>query len=82
MAVAGYDCLFRMIEADGSGEHNPTFWNNISPQNFYDQVAAPVLTHHGTADASVPFEWSNTLAAGLKPKSHPATDLYLFRAAT
>jgi dipeptidyl aminopeptidase/acylaminoacyl peptidase len=45
----------------GSPEDNPTFWDNISAKTFLRNVQSPVIVHHGTADKSVPLEWSRQL---------------------
>lgn len=55
----------QIIENYGSAEVNPTFWNNLSPLQFLSRVQAPVLNHHGTADESVPIEWSERLNRAL-----------------
>jgi len=34
------------------------FWANLSPINFFDYVSEPVQIYHGTADDSVPLDWS------------------------
>ncbi|KKR45135.1 MAG: Peptidase S9 prolyl oligopeptidase active site domain protein [Parcubacteria group bacterium GW2011_GWB1_40_14] len=50
----------------GSPEQEPQFWDNISPINFLSRVSSPVMIHHGTADESVPIEWSQNLENKLK----------------
>jgi len=42
-------------------DQNPEFWNNLSPSTFIDSVIVPVQIHHGTADDSVPIQWSERL---------------------
>lgn len=56
----------RIIAEHGTPEENPTFWNNISPISFLDKVAVPIAIHHGTADESVPLEWSERLTRELE----------------
>lgn len=51
----------KIIEKWGLPKDNPQFWDNISPKNFLENVKAPVMLHHGTADKSVPLEWSERL---------------------
>jgi dipeptidyl aminopeptidase/acylaminoacyl peptidase len=53
------------VERYGEPSANPNFWNAISPINFVGDVA-PISIHHGTRDASVPIEFSDSLAAKLK----------------
>jgi dipeptidyl aminopeptidase/acylaminoacyl peptidase len=54
----------------GSPETNPAFWASISPSSYLADLSGPLQLHHGTADESVPTEFSQTLyqqaqAAGL-----------------
>lgn len=50
-----------LIETYGSPEQNPEFWNSISANSYLADLSGPVQLHHGTADTSVPFEFSETL---------------------
>jgi len=52
----------QIIAKYGSPESNPQFWDEISAKTYIDEVKAPVLVHHGTADKSVPLAWSEKLA--------------------
>ncbi len=45
----------------GSPEKNPDFWRDASAKTFFSRIEAPVLLHHGDADADVPVEWSRDL---------------------
>jgi uncharacterized protein len=49
------------IAAFGSPEENPDFWNGISSNSYLEDISGPVQLHHGTADTSVPFEFSEIL---------------------
>jgi len=51
----------QIIEEYGSPDENPSFWDNLSPSTFFQNVVVPVQIHHGTADESVPLEWSERL---------------------
>jgi dipeptidyl aminopeptidase/acylaminoacyl peptidase len=53
-------------EAHGEPDKNPEFWESISPQTYFDFVVSPIQIHHGTADESVPTEWSQAAAEKLK----------------
>lgn len=53
-------------EQYGTPEQNPEFWNSISATTYLDQISGPVQLHHGTADTSVPVEFSRTLEQKMK----------------
>lgn len=56
----------RIIQAYGSPEENPAFWDGASPITFVDRVASPVLILHGTRDDTCPIEWSERTVAALR----------------
>ena len=45
----------------GAPDTNPSFWASISPSNYLADLSGPLQLHHGTADESVPTEFSQTL---------------------
>ena len=49
-------------EQYGSPAENPDFWNGISANSYLADLSGPVQLHHGTADESVPLEFSETLS--------------------
>ncbi len=49
------------IETYGAPEENPVFWNSISPINYVSDISGPLQLHHGTNDADVPIEFSESL---------------------
>ena len=51
-----------LIEQYGTPEENPQFWNSISANSYLANISGPLQLHHGTADHSVPYEFSETLA--------------------
>jgi fermentation-respiration switch protein FrsA (DUF1100 family) len=65
-------------ETYGSFEENPGFWNAISPNSFVGDLSGPVQLHHGTADTSVPVEFSETLYAQIQAANQPV-ELYLYQ---
>lgn len=60
------DLANQIVEAYGSPEDSPEFWDNLSPATFFDRVEAPVLLHHGDADKDVPLLWSEELEEWMK----------------
>jgi dipeptidyl aminopeptidase/acylaminoacyl peptidase len=48
-------------ELYGTPDENPEFWASISANSYLDELSAPIQLHHGTADETVPIEFSNTL---------------------
>lgn len=53
-------------EKYGTPEQNPDFWNSISANSFLVDISGPLQLHHGTADTSVPVEFSQKLDDQLK----------------
>jgi dipeptidyl aminopeptidase/acylaminoacyl peptidase len=45
----------------GTPQENPAFWASISPSSYAADLSGPVQVHHGTADASVPILFSESL---------------------
>lgn len=51
----------RFVEQYGTPGENPEFWNSISANAYLTDLSGPVQLHHGTADDSVPLEFSEIL---------------------
>jgi dipeptidyl aminopeptidase/acylaminoacyl peptidase len=66
------------LKTYGSPEINPAFWDSISPNAFLNDVSGPIQIHHGTADTSVPIEFSETLYRQLQEAKKPA-ELYTYK---
>ncbi len=45
----------------GSPQENPDFWASISANSYLKDLSGPIQLHHGTADESVPIEFSQDL---------------------
>jgi dienelactone hydrolase len=63
--------LPEMLETYGSPEENPAFYAAISPNTYLGDLSGPVQLHHGTADASVPVEYSETLRTQTQAAGKP-----------
>lgn len=50
-----------LIARYGAPDQNPAFWASISPNSYLKELSGPLQLHHGTADTSVPVEFSLTL---------------------
>jgi len=50
-----------LLSEYGMPAENPQFWASISANTFLDDLSGPIQLHHGTADESVPLEFSATL---------------------
>jgi len=50
-----------LIDKYGDPDQNPQFWNSISANSFLADISGPVQLHHGTADTTVPVEFSQKL---------------------
>jgi len=55
-----------LVSEYGTPEENPPFWAAISATSYLSDVSGPIQLHHGTADTSVPYEWSETLYSQLQ----------------
>jgi fermentation-respiration switch protein FrsA (DUF1100 family) len=73
-----------LMETYGSTEENPVFWASISPSSYLADLSGPIQLHHGTADKSVPVEFSEELyarLAELDPMTEyaQASELYTYK---
>jgi dipeptidyl aminopeptidase/acylaminoacyl peptidase len=57
--------VYSLEQAFGSVEANPTFWDSISANAYLRDLNGPIQLHHGTADADVPWEFSEMLYADM-----------------
>lgn len=66
-----------LVEQFGDPNSNPQFWNSISVNSYLTDISGPVQLHHGTADTSVPVEFSEKLNDQLKSVGKGA-ELYTY----
>ncbi|HVF69551.1 MAG TPA: alpha/beta fold hydrolase [Xanthomonadales bacterium] len=66
-----------LTETYGDPSSNPKFWGSISANSYLKDISGPVQIHHGTADASVPVEFSEKLEKQLKKADKPA-EIYIY----
>jgi len=69
-----------LIDKYGNSEQNPIFWQSISPIYFVGEISGPIQLHHGTSDASVPWEFSQSLNVALE-KASKTHEYYLYEGA-
>lgn len=55
-----------LVAKYGPPEENPEFWNSISANSYLEDISGPLQLHHGTADTSVPLEFSKKLEEQMK----------------
>lgn len=67
-----------LVKFVGLPEENPSFWASVSPENYWSQVSAPIMIHHGDKDASCPIRWARAAAKGLKGAGKELT-LHIYR---
>lgn len=61
----------QLTEVYGTPEENPTFWASISPNSYLANISGPIQLHHGTADDSVPYEFSVILYSEMVAAGKP-----------
>jgi dipeptidyl aminopeptidase/acylaminoacyl peptidase len=66
-----------LLETYGSPEDNPEFWASISPNSYLSDLSGPLQLHHGTADDSVPVEFSEILQTQMEAVEQPV-ELYVY----
>ena len=67
-----------LVEQFGTPEENPEFWASVSSNTYLADISGPLQLHHGTADESVPTEFSEILAGELQQAGKPY-ELYTYK---
>ncbi|NOH04001.1 MAG: S9 family peptidase [Chloroflexi bacterium] len=65
------------IEAYGTPEQNPAFWDSVSATSYLADLSGPLQLHHGTNDEDVPLAFSIRLAELARAQGQIA-DLYTY----
>lgn len=65
------------IEQYGEPLSNTLFWNSISATSYLADISGPVQLHHGTADTSVPVEFSQKLHEELQAAGK-TSEIYVY----
>ncbi|MCP4358775.1 MAG: prolyl oligopeptidase family serine peptidase, partial [Chloroflexi bacterium] len=66
-----------LFETYGPPDENPEFWWAVSPNSYLNDLSGPIQLHHGTADSSVPVEFSETLYNQMQEVGQSA-ELYIY----
>lgn len=66
-----------LTERYGSPDVNKEFWNSISANSYLSEISGPIQIHHGTADTSVPVEFSETLQQQMEAAGKES-ELYIY----
>ncbi len=66
-----------LIYQYGSPAENPNFWNSISANAYLKDISGPLQLHHGTADTSVPLEFSEDLEQEMR-QAGKSVELYIY----
>jgi dipeptidyl aminopeptidase/acylaminoacyl peptidase len=69
-----------LLETLGIPADHPALWNSISANAFLSDLPGPLQLHHGTADASVPHEFSEDLYQQIL-EAGGAVELFLYAGA-
>lgn len=67
----------QLIGQYGEPSEDSPFWRSVSANSYLDELTGPLQLHHGTADTSVPVEFSEKLYAQLEEAGQPA-ELYIY----
>ncbi len=66
-----------LVDQYGTPESNPEFWDSISSNSYLSDISGPLQLQHGTADHSVPHEFSEALAKEMKAVKKEV-ELYIY----
>lgn len=67
-----------LLDQFGTPERNPSFWDSLSATSYLADISGPIQLHHGTADTSVPVDFSETLDRRLD-NAGKESELYIYQ---
>lgn len=62
----------------GSFDINSEVWKPLSANNYLNEISGPLQIHHGTADSSVPVQFSQTLDQQVKDAGQ-VSELFIYQ---
>ena len=65
-AVGSRSWRWNWIEQYGMPDENPDFWYSVSSNSYLGDLSGPIQLHHGSADESVPLEFSEILSGQIQ----------------
>ncbi len=69
--AAAQSAKSRLLQAYGTSQTNPAFWDGASAINYVADITGPVQIHHSVGDSTVPVAFSDHLAAALRNAGKP-----------
>ncbi|KKU92517.1 MAG: Dipeptidylaminopeptidase/acylaminoacyl-peptidase [Microgenomates group bacterium GW2011_GWA1_48_10] len=66
MPSSSISTMAALLEKYGSPSANSPFWQSVDPYSYLSDISGPIQLHHGTADDSVPIEFSRHLRDALQ----------------
>jgi len=61
-----YDIGASILKAYGEPKDNPELWRRMSARNYFDRITEPVLSFHGTSDATCDIAWARATQKALE----------------
>lgn len=66
-----------LVRLYGDPKNGDPFWDSISANSYLKDISGELQLHHGTADESVPYAFSQTLEKQMKEVGKPV-ELYIY----
>ena len=75
----GHGWRSEWVKSHGTPKQDPDFWDSLSANAYLADLSGPLQLHHGLADAEVPVQFSENLAAAVQSIGGTA-ELYTYPA--